>query len=169
MPAARPPSSGRADEIAVPSDGMNASAMPVAAMSEAGRTSAAKLPFAWTRAEARHAAGEEHHAGDDRELGAEPRDHAGRHADHQHHDRDGHRQERCSAVERAVAEHLLEVEVEEEPGRDPGCAEQELDAVGGGEVRRPQDAEPHQRLAAAGLDQRERRQQDHAGEERDAG
>ncbi len=138
MPAARPPSSGRAAEIAVPSDGMNASAMPVAAMRDAGRMSVTKLPFGVDAGQARHAAGEEHHAGDDRELGAEPRDDAGRDADHQHHDRDGHRQEGRSAVERAVAEDLLEVEVEEEPGRDPGCAEEELDAVGGREVRCPQ-------------------------------
>src|SRR4051794_29895590 len=39
MPEARPPSSGRAEEITVPSDGMNASAIPVAAISDAGRTS----------------------------------------------------------------------------------------------------------------------------------
>lgn len=45
MPEARPPSSGRAAEIAVPRDGMKASAMPTAATSEGPRTSTAKSPF----------------------------------------------------------------------------------------------------------------------------
>jgi hypothetical protein len=39
-------SSGFAEEIAVPSDGMNARAMPAAATSDAGSTSTAKLTFA---------------------------------------------------------------------------------------------------------------------------
>ena len=45
-------------------------------------------------------------------------------ADHQDHDRRGHRQQRGAGLEGAVAEHLLQVEVEEEPHRDPGGAEQ---------------------------------------------
>jgi hypothetical protein len=44
MPDARPPSSGLADWIAVPSDGMNASAMPAAAISDAGSTSTTNEP-----------------------------------------------------------------------------------------------------------------------------
>ncbi len=48
MPDARPPSSGRADWIAVPSDGMNASDMPAAARSDAGRTSTATGGLALT-------------------------------------------------------------------------------------------------------------------------
>ncbi len=46
MPEARPPSSGLALEIAVWSKGMNARDMPSAASSEAGRTSAQKVPSA---------------------------------------------------------------------------------------------------------------------------
>ena len=49
MPDASPPSSGRVLEMAVPSDGMNASDIPRAATSDAGSTSTQKFPPARIR------------------------------------------------------------------------------------------------------------------------
>ena len=57
--------------------------------------------------------------------------------------RGGHRQKRRAALEGAVAEHLLHVEVQEEPHRDPRSAEQHLGQVRGGQVGRAQEAEAH--------------------------
>ena len=79
--------------------------------------------------------------------------------DHHDHDRDGHRQQRRAALEGAVAEHLLEVEVQEEPHRDPRRAEQQLRDVRRGQVRRAEDAQPHQRLAPLRLDRHEHGEQ----------
>src|SRR3954451_1717845 len=44
MPEARPPSSGRADDSAMPRLGMNASDIPAAAITDAGSTSAQNDP-----------------------------------------------------------------------------------------------------------------------------
>jgi len=116
--------------------------------------------------EDRHASGEQQQADDRRHLDAEPRDHPGRDDDHAQHDRAGHRQQRRAALERPVPEHLLQVEVQEKPHRDPGPTEQDLGQVGRREIRRAQDAEPHQRLAARGLERDERGEQCHTAGDR---
>jgi hypothetical protein len=89
--------------------------------------------------------------------------------DHQEHDRGGHRQQRGAAFEGAEAEHLLQVEVQEEPHRDPCRPEQELREVGRRQVRRAEDAQTHQRLADTRLDGDEERQQRHAAAEDEQG
>src|SRR6185436_8783334 len=104
MPEARPPSSGAADDSAIPREGMNAIAMPAAATRLAGSTSTVKLP-----------------SGRMNDNQTRPR--AG--ADHPDHDCDGQRQQRRAAGEGAQAEDLLQVQVEEEEHRDPRGAEQE--------------------------------------------
>ena len=67
---------GRALEMAVPREGMNASDMPSAAISEAGRTSTQKFRRADER-QPDHAGGQHGQAGDDHRLRPEPGDRAG--------------------------------------------------------------------------------------------
>src|SRR5918994_240608 len=112
MPDASPPSSGRALEMAVCSEGMNASAMPAAATSDAGSTSTTKEPLARTS--------EHEQSADDHALGADAGHDPRGNDDHAEHDGHGHGQQRGPALEGAEAEDLLEVEVQEEPHRHPG-------------------------------------------------
>ena len=126
--------------MAVPSDGMNARLIPAAAISEAGSTSAAKLPSGRTRDSTAMPAASSSRPATIGVLNAEAGDDAWSDDDHPEHDRGGHRQQRRAALEGAEAEHLLQVEVQEEPHRDPRRAEQHLRDVGGGQVRRAEDA-----------------------------
>ncbi len=144
----RPPS-GVAEEMAVPSEGMNASAMPAAAISEAGRTSTTNEPSGRTSARPAMPTARRTRPATIGAFGAEAGDDPRREHDHHHHDREGHRQQRCAALEGAEAEDLLQVEVEEVPHGDPRGAEQHLREVRGGEVRRAEDRQAHQRLADA--------------------
>jgi hypothetical protein len=158
-----------ADEIAVPRDGMNASDIPTAAISEAGSTSAAKLPSARTsdspaipvariimpatiggfgpKREITRGATKTMSAMIVTVIGSS-----------------------AAPPEGAKPEHLLQVEVQEEPHRDPRGAEQQLGEVGRREVRRAQDAQAHERFTKRRLHGDERRQQgETAGEDQQRG
>ena len=74
-------------------------------------------------------------------------------------DRDGQRQQRRAAGERAEPDDLLKVEVGEEEHRGPGGAEHERRDLHGSQVGRLEDAQPHRRLPAVGLEDYEQTQQ----------
>ena len=74
-------------------------------------------------------------------LGAEPADQPAGEANHDDHDQNGHRQERKATDECGETEDLLQIEVEEEPQRDPGRAQKGHDQIAGGEVGRLEDTE----------------------------
>ena len=143
----------------MPSDGMKARLMPAAAISDAGSTSTRKLPSGRTSESTAMPAASSSRPTTIGVFGPKRFDDPRRHHDHQQHDRDGHRQQRGAALEGAVAEHLLQVEVQEEPHRDPRGAEQELRDVGRRQVRGAEDAEPHQRLTTRGLERDEHAEQ----------
>ena len=81
-------------------------------------------------------------------------------------DRDRQRQVGEAGLDRAVAEHLLHVERDEEEHREERGADQDPDHVGAGDRAQAEDREGHERRPRAALDRDEGGEQDHRGGER---
>ncbi len=138
---------------------MKASACPPAAMIEAH----SEVAVGTGEREEDQADGEHERPGDDERFRAEPGDQPRGEHDHRDHDEHGHRQQRGAGGERAVAEDLLEVEVEEVPHRHPRGPEEQLGEVRAGQVGRLEDAQAHQRCLDRALDGHEHGQQHKRG------
>ena len=96
------------------------------------------------------------------ETGDEPRSEPGP-GEH----RERHRQEGQARRERIVAEHLLQIQRDEEEHREQGRVHQDHDQVGGPEPAQPEDRQWDQRgHGDPGLDDQEAADQSQSGEER---
>ena len=159
-PLARPASFSSTPETAAIVVVTKAKPRPAAANSEGPRMSVVKLPPTETRLnQSRPTTMKSRPGGEHRlvaELGHELGGDPGRGHDHQRQ-----RQVGEPGVDRAVAEHLLHVEGDEEEHREERGADQQADHVGPGQGADAEDRERHQRLGGAQLDR------DEGGEQRD--
>src|SRR5215218_8180669 len=106
---------------------------------------------------------QDHAGGEDRlepDLGHQARGDPGR-----EDDRDRQRQVGEAGLDRAVAEHLLHVERDEEEHREERGADQDPDHVGAGDRPQAEDREGDERRLRAALDRDEGDQQDRGGGE----
>ena len=106
--------------------------------------------------------GDKQHAHRRHLLEADPRDQLRRDPGRQD-DRDRQRQVGEPGLDRAVPEHLLHVQRDEEEHREQRSSHEQADDVRSPERPQPEDAEGHQRTAGAELDR------DEPGDERDRG
>ena len=154
-PEARPDSLGPTSLIAASSTGLNAMPAPSPSRIMLGSTSTTKLPSTGARAKSTSPTAASAEPGRERRPDAEAHHELRREAEREGaHDQVG-RQEGEADLERAVAEHQLQVERgEEEPGEHRRGPE-DADDVRGRDVAQPEEAERHQRRGDARLDHEE--------------
>ena len=146
-PEASPASSWSTPATAAIVTGTNARPSPIATSSDGARIVADVRARRRQLREQQQSDRQHRHAGDEQRLGPDPRDRSGG-------DRGGgddaqrHREERQPGPDRRVAADLLQVQRQEEPHREHGCAEQQHDHVGRAERARGVDPQRHQRLRA---------------------
>ena len=162
-PEARPDSLGSTSLIAARSIGLNAMPAPMPSRIMLGSTSRRKLPSAGARAKSTSPTAASSSPVAERQPDAEPHHELGREADRESTHDQVRGQEGETDLQRAVAEHELEVERgEEEPGEHRRRPE-DADDVRGRDVAQPEEAQRHERRANASLDGEEEHQQRRRG------
>ncbi len=153
-PLARPDSCSRTPETAAIVVVTKANPRPAAASSDGPRMSVRKPPPTETCENQTSAGGDHRHPGREHRLEADPRDELGGDpGGDDDPEREGQVGE--AGVDRAVAEHLLHVERDEEEHREQRRADQEPDDVGARQGPEAEDPERHQRRLRASLDRDE--------------
>ena len=134
--------------------GTNAKPRPTAARSDGPRTSPRKVPSGGDLAEPDQAGGDQCHPGREDRLVADPGDQGGGDS-RGDDDRHRQRQVREPGLDRAVAQHVLHVQRDEEEHAEQRCSGQDPDHVRSGERAVAEDRERHQRRGRAQLDRDE--------------
>ena len=155
-PEARPDSSGPTSLIAASSTGLNAMPAPKPSRIMLGSTSTTKMPSTGARAKSSSPSRREPEPDGERRPDAEAHHELRREPERERAHDQVRGQEREADLQRAVAEHELQVERRQEEPREHRRRPEHADDVRGRDVAEPEQAERHQRRRDARLDARRR-------------